>query len=544
APLDLNGSRCNYRLSHLRTWSTPTMSTEVLGGSILIPALPDSNPLHAPSLPIRGPRWLHVPLLTIGLLGVSILWSVEMSYGELDRLVRKLRFYVPRGPPYLLSLGLSPSLVAIVFLAGPLSGFIVQPIIGVVADNSTSAWGRRRPYMIAGSLVSGAAMLVLGFTRSVSDVLFGARSSDETVIALAVIAIWVADFSINVVQSMDRALIVDVLPSEMQASATGWAARMMCIGSVIGFFVGNLNLPSLFPFFGSSELQILSVFVVLLTVLGHATTALMVREEAFARPDGHRRSFIAELKAIFSNLITLPPVILRICLIQFCAWLGWFPLHFYTTMYIASLYSPSETGRTPEEIADEGTRLGARALFQSAALTLIANLILPFFIRSTGATDALSQAKTPRWKFPLARLWQWSHAFFAVCMLGTFFITSMDGAILLISLSGISYAVSMWAPFALLGEAILDDESGDAELSAKAGVILGIHNLFIVVPQFLVSLLCAAIFAVFTPDPNTPGRQKKESAVVYIFQFAGIWACVAFYLCRKLGKRIRLPENP
>jgi len=82
---------------------------------------------------IRGPRWAHLPTVTIGLLGVQIFWSVEMSYG----VCIPTSFSTFRRPdtcflasPYLLSLGLSKSSMAGVFVAGPLSGLIMQPLIG------------------------------------------------------------------------------------------------------------------------------------------------------------------------------------------------------------------------------------------------------------------------------------------------------------------------------------------------------------------------------------------------------------------------------
>jgi len=75
--------------------------------------------------------------------------------------------------PYLLSLGLSKSSMAVVFVAGPLSGLIVQPLIGVLADNSTSRFGRRRPYMLLGTIICVFAMLLLGFTRPVASVFTG-----------------------------------------------------------------------------------------------------------------------------------------------------------------------------------------------------------------------------------------------------------------------------------------------------------------------------------------------------------------------------------
>lgn len=101
---------------------------------------------------IYGPKLLRLPVLTVGLLGMQLFWSVEQSYGS----------------PYLLSLGLSKSAMAMVFLAGPLSGLIMQPLIGVLADSCTSRFGRRRPYMAGGVAVCVLAMLLLGWTKAVA----------------------------------------------------------------------------------------------------------------------------------------------------------------------------------------------------------------------------------------------------------------------------------------------------------------------------------------------------------------------------------------
>ncbi|KAK7020000.1 major facilitator superfamily domain-containing protein [Favolaschia claudopus] len=247
---------------------------------------------------IRGPRWAHLPTLTIGLLGVQILWSVELSYA----------------PPYLLSLGLTKPGVAMVFLAGPLSGFVMQPIIGALADNSTSRWGRRRPYMLLGCAVCALSMLLLGYTREVATVLTGGTNSmtDQATVWLAVIAIYLVDFSVNAVQAVDRALLVDILPPSLQASGNAWAASMLGLGSLIGFFIGNLNLPTYLPFFGSTELQILSVLVVLLIVIGHLVTAVSVRETVLVRPEHHNPSLFTELKQICVSMWTLPRTIRQI----------------------------------------------------------------------------------------------------------------------------------------------------------------------------------------------------------------------------------------
>lgn len=95
---------------------------------------------------------MHLPALTIGLLGIQLAWSTEMSYGS----------------PYLLSLGLTKSSMAIVFLAGPLSGLVMAPLIGLLADSCTSKWGRRKPFVVVGTLGTVLALLLLGWTEHVA----------------------------------------------------------------------------------------------------------------------------------------------------------------------------------------------------------------------------------------------------------------------------------------------------------------------------------------------------------------------------------------
>lgn len=193
---------------------------------------------------ILGPKWSHLPTLSIGMLGVQIFWSVEMGYAS----------------PYLLSLGLSKSSMAMVFLAGPLSGLIMQPVIGVVSDNSTSRFGRRRPYMLLGTFICVLAMLLLGYTRGIAAIftgwnnpevliLFSLRlfilltspQNDSLTIGLAVLSIYLIDFAINAVQALDRALLVDTLPPSAQAAGNAWAARMLGFGAVVGFFVCDIS---------------------------------------------------------------------------------------------------------------------------------------------------------------------------------------------------------------------------------------------------------------------------------------------------------------
>ncbi|KAJ3906400.1 hypothetical protein F5879DRAFT_650720 [Lentinula edodes] len=445
---------------------------------------------------IRGPSWLHMPVLTIGLLGISIVWSVEMAYAS----------------PYLLSLGLSKSAMAVVFVAGPLSGLVMQPVIGILTDSSTSKWGRRRPYMIIGTILCVFAMSLLGWTKEVAGIF---TSEIGLTLWLAVLSVYLIDFSVNAVMAVDRALLVDVLPSTLQPSGNAWAARMGGFGSVVGYFAGNLDLPSLLPIFGHTELQILSVVVSIILLGSHIIMASSVSERVLLKNNASgaggplAKSFTTEVKAMFENLWSLPRVIRQIFLIQFFAWISWFPVMFYSTLYIGDLYKRAFFATAilvpPPEISEdslaaldtEATRIGSRALFYSSLLALFMNVVLPFFtteassssrrrkeerLNSAGfssAGDVRSPITSARhnnmdrswWnnlaipevlKVHLVSLWAVSLGVLASCMIATFFTSSVAGGTALITITGFSWAITQWAPFALLGEAILTEPASSS----------------------------------------------------------------------------------
>ncbi|KAL7284922.1 hypothetical protein ACG7TL_000010 [Trametes sanguinea] len=415
---------------------------------------------------ILGPRWAQLPAITIGLLGVQVFWSVEMSYGT----------------PYLLSLGLTKAAVAVVFLAGPISGLVVQPLIGVLADHSRSRFGRRRPYMVVGCILCTAAMLLLGFTRPFASLFLPNPSiaNDLLTIWLAILALFTIDFSINAVQAVDRALIVDTLPSSDQADANAWAARMLGVGSVAGYFIGNVDMTAVFPFLGDTELEVLAVVGSFLLLLTHGITAFCTKEKVVVATKAPKKSFVKELRDIWDNARTLPPVIRQICMIQFFSWMGWFPVLFYTSAFIGDLHKRSSPLPADDPALDaEATRLGTRALFYSAVLSLAANILLPFFVAESARSRRLLERKLvqahksawakmyERVKVGLATLWAAGHLVFAVCMFATFFYSSVWGATFFTTLTGFAWSITQWAPFSLLAEAILTEDAPGAEDSGS-----------------------------------------------------------------------------
>lgn len=134
------------------------------------------------------------------------------------------------------------------------------------------------------------------------------------------------------VQTSNRALLVDTLPSSEQAVGNAWTARMIGIGSVLGFFVcvsstratqnlsdllfrGNMDLPEVMPFFGDSQLKVLSVVLSIILLSAHFLVCTCVKERVLLKNAGEkssRKSIYAELRDIWVNMRTLPRVIRQI----------------------------------------------------------------------------------------------------------------------------------------------------------------------------------------------------------------------------------------
>lgn len=101
--------------------------------------------------------------------------------------------------PYLLNLGLTKSQTSLVWIAGPLSGIITQPVVGVLADSNKSKWGRRSPYIGIGTIIVAAALLTLGWTKEIVSALVPIDSdfNRTLIILVAVLALYATDFAIN-----------------------------------------------------------------------------------------------------------------------------------------------------------------------------------------------------------------------------------------------------------------------------------------------------------------------------------------------------------
>jgi solute carrier family 45 protein 1/2/4 len=283
----------------------------------------------------------YLILLTISIGGLQIAWSVELSNGS----------------PYLLSLGISKSVMALVWIAGPLTGTLVQPYVGMLSDTCRIPWGKRKPFMLGGAVATILSLLFLAWTREIVTTMLGLFGSDAasnevrvTTMILAVVGIYVLDFAINTVQAAIRAFIVDCAPAHQQESANAMASRITGLGNIIGYVAGYVDLPQYLWFLGDSQFKILCAIASIAlgaTVLLSTSTI----KERDPRLDGpapkDKPSPFYFFFTIFKSIKRLPPQIKRVCQVQFFAWIGFFPLLFYTSSYVGEIYAEPYLEKNP-----------------------------------------------------------------------------------------------------------------------------------------------------------------------------------------------------
>ncbi|KAK4236816.1 major facilitator superfamily domain-containing protein [Achaetomium macrosporum] len=530
----------------------------------------------------------YLILLTISIGGLQIAWSVEMSNGS----------------PYLLSLGLSKSLMALVWIAGPLSGTLVQPYVGMLSDNCRLRWGKRKPFMLGGTVATIASLMFLAWTKEIVGGFLGLFGADPnstfvrySVIVTAVLWVYVLDFAINTVQAAIRAFIVDCAPTHQQESANAMASRFVGIGNIAGYLAGYMDLPAILWFFGNTQFKDLCAIASIALGGTVLLSCLLIRERdprLEEPPAKDKPGVLAFFKKIFTSIKRLPPQTKKVCQVQFCAWIGFFPMLFYTSAYIGEIYvephleqNPNMTPEQLDKLYEDATREGTFALLVFAIVSLATNVFLPFFIAPTYETQVSALADAPgeapgsvvnyneenkSWLqyliipgFTLRRAWMFSQILFTCSMLCTVLVRSVTAATVLIGLVGITWALTLWAPWAIIsaeisrrdemrraqyaqrnnnlspsGRAVtsLDgyssDENGDRELkdeeeADQAGVILGIHNMAIAAPQIIATVTSSIIFRFFQKPRGVPG----DHSIAIVLALGGITVLVsAFFIHR------------
>ncbi|KAG9250033.1 major facilitator superfamily domain-containing protein [Emericellopsis atlantica] len=487
-----------------------------------------------------GSETAQMALLTFGAIGITFTWGIEMTYCT----------------PYLLDLGLTKSNTSLVWIAGPLSGLIVQPVVGALADASTSKYGRRRPLMLLSTAMVAVCLFVLGFTKEI----VGLVQADEEkakgpTIALAVLAIYAVDFAINAVMSCSRSLIVDTLTVDKQQTGAAWFSRMSSVGHVVGYGLGAADLVGIFgEWMGDTQFKQLTIIAMVFMVVTNGITCWAVTERVLvAAPPSDVKGHFQIFRQIWSTILNMPPRVQAICRAQFWSWLGWFPYMFYGTTWIGETYFrydvPKDAVASGDMLGDMG-RIGSTSMVITSMITFTSAFVLPLLVESPdrkSATPWMPQsmsgfvARLGKYRPNILTTWIFGHLVFSAAMSLAPFATSYRFATLLVCLCGLPWTIAMWAPVALLGVEVNrmstdgastppqyrrvshNDDNIDGEdeddiemLSAEdpmhapevkasgelSGIYFGILNIFTTLPQFVGTFINMIIFAILEPGKS------------------------------------------
>lgn len=380
------------------------------------------------------------------------------------------------------------------------------------------------------------------------------------------------------VQAGVRAFIVDYAPTHQQEDANSWAGRITGFGNILGYISGYVNLPEIFPWLGNTQFKVLCVIASVSLCGTIVISSLYIRERdprLEGPPSEANPGILSFFRQVFQSIRRLPPQSRKVCEVQFFNWMGWFGFLFYITTWIGQLhvnpYFASHPDLTPAEIDkawEDATRIGTFALLIFAITSFTSNIVLPFLVvpsyrapppktpstpqhHTPGTPGTLSAsissffppAPTPsaslharltrlldfcqiRW-LTLRRAWLLSHILYALCMASTFFISTPTQATVLTGFVGLPWALTLWAPFALISAEISKRDSearrSESKPEDQAGVILGLHNVAVAAPQIVATLVSSAIFKLAQKQRGEP----YDNSVGWVLRFGGLAALVA-----------------
>ncbi|KAK6922044.1 Major facilitator superfamily [Dillenia turbinata] len=143
------------------------------------------------------------------------------------------------------TLGINHAFSSFIWLCGPITGFVVQPCVGIWSDKCTLKYGRRRPFILAGTIMILVAVIIIGFSADIGyflgDTDQDCRSFKGTRTRAAfvfVIGFWMLDLANNTVQGPARALLADMSGPEQRNSANAIFCLWMAVGNILGFSAG------------------------------------------------------------------------------------------------------------------------------------------------------------------------------------------------------------------------------------------------------------------------------------------------------------------
>jgi len=418
-------------------------------------------------------------LLVAAMCGIQVCYAVQIGHGSAT----------------LELLGMPTRWVSVAWLAGPLSGLIVQPLVGVLSDACKSPLGRRRPFLLSGCVLTTIALLLFSNSSSIGMYLGDSvlpqeaktesNTGTEIGLAIGVFSFFLLDFSIQAIQGPLRALITDVLPPQQHPQGNSYLALMVGAGNLVGSWLGSLNLYRYFPFF-RDNVQILFALAALVLCVAVSITVVSVKEESTEdNTDGtlnQNQTPRTSLNEAWTLMRNAPRPFWQVFIVQFFSWYGFFTLFVYTSIWVGRNVYLGDSGvqatSDQRDLYAEGVRLGNIGLSASALLTIIYASQLPSLVEYFGEGKMfffsllVEGAALSSLVFLRGERGQQSPSYFL-----------RVATVFNLGVLGISWASSMSIPWSLIGEAV---QRTNPE---QVGLFTTIFNASQSGPQMLVSFI-------------------------------------------------------
>jgi len=356
-------------------------------------------------------------------------------------------------------LGARPDQIPILWLAAPLTGLLIQPIIGHASDRTWGRLGRRRPYFLTGAILSSLMLILM---------------PNCSALWMAAGMLWILDASINVSMEPFRAFVADILPEGQRTAGFAMQSLFIGAGAVIASALPYLltNVFHMQQVVGDARVVPttvrLSFYIGAATFIGAVLWTIVTTKEyppenidAFRKAKAKKAGLAANAREILTAIAEMPDTMRKLGPVQLCTWLGLFCMWLYFPVAVAhNVFGATDPNST---LYKSGVEWGGVCFAVYSAVCFAFSFALPGLAKKLGR--------------------KYTHSICLMC--GALSLMSVvaihNKYVLLLTMVGIgiAWASTLSMPYALLAASL------PAE---RTGVYMGIFNFFIVTPEILASL--------------------------------------------------------
>ncbi|MCE7864685.1 MAG: MFS transporter [Bacteroidetes bacterium CHB5] len=382
------------------------------------------------------------------------------------------------------------------WLAAPLTGMIIQPVIGYYSDRTWTSLGRRRPYFLAGSILAAFALIMMPNSAMLASLL------PPLYIGAGILMIM--DASFNVAMEPFRALVADLLPTDQRTLGFSIQTCLIGLGAVIGswlpyvfaefFGIQKSTTDGSVPYSVTLSFYIGAVTFLMAILWTVVTTKEFPPDQEYLKDE--KKSGKKGISQIISDFAGMPATMRQLGLVQFFSWFALFSMWVFTTSAVAThVYGLPQEDRSSEMFNTAANWVGIIFGVYSGVSAIYA-LLLPVIAAKLGrkTTHAISLTAG------------------GIGLISIYFIH--DPVLLIYSMIGVGMA---WASILAMPYAIL----AGAIPPHKMGIYMGVFNFFITMPQIVNGIVGGPIV-----------KYLYNSQAIYAIVMAGVFLILAAFCVR------------